>query len=1107
MNMIFNFMGFHVQKYNALKTLCIWFLSVITITSLAGDKGPICYLRFDEGDGFNEDERVHVMDFSGSGNSGKLQLNGAYPKRTEGKYGLGLLFTEKEQSSSDKGACVMIPNMDKYDFSKGLTVEAWIKLPKNNTASAPDIIMSNASGSRKAGFRFEVKGETLSFLFDSGIKGTFQGASSVPAKNPLTRDVWHHAAGTYDGKTFKVYVDGVEAGNGTAGQAVSKGGSTMFLGVLTAEDSCGFDGFMDEIKIYDYARAPEGIAEDMKQMSTVESAAAVWKYDISGMDIADIAKRLKKNNFYKDTPITEAAQQYNMLLMKTSFAEKRLLDIERISFHLGITPSEELRKNFNILEESLNETWLAYGKLFREFRDSARFNGAPFTKACGKTETIAEAFETKLDKTEQALHSETMKKAGWAMPQKWGRQPRSIPPFQASGKANRILVGVWGSNPFPGDEKHPQENEFELQTNSLMTAVPAAGKENEWDFSNITKTVNDFKDKGHSSFCMLPYGGPSTSYAPEWFNSKHASDPEIILHSSDGEMPKGYEIKNSLVQVPQAEQKRQTAKLNWYHPDVRALMKLNIASLASTCKNIPLVDMPFYEHAAEIHNVMDTPKGWRKLGYGIHAADSFRMYLKKKYETIEKLNAAWQSSYRTFDEIQQPEDRWVKGGEKQKYKEITPIYADFEAFREASLIDWMKDIYDTLKANDPGRPVAARHSNLLKWVNGARIFETCDILECHTFAPSMQVNGIYMASLLKLHKDKSLAYLEDFWGAQQEKGRISEEKVQRRGLDKHVSQTFAWGRTLQLKWYAYTFGAYIWTYNGNWMDPRQDFTILRYCAPSLIIAKRKMEEADWMLTHTEMAKSRILLLQPSSSIRNGACSRDETLVAVHGALYPKNYIYELLPEEYLMNGKISLEDFDVLILPSASYLPPAVSEQLSKWVRGGGTLIAVEKAGIYTDLGIKDGSLLKDLLAMNWDTQITPPKKNEPPLIRNAGKGKVLIISSTTQLQQKETQSILFKTLDASTQRQAWAENNSFEILMRYAEDGSIYLFILNPNPDETLSDTVIVPKEIREAVDMNFSGGCPITLDKSGTNEETRFRMRLGPCESIFVYCPSAHK
>lgn len=1094
-----------ILQVGIAKTICGLFCFAMLMPAFGANRGPVCYFRFDEGDGFNEEERVRVTDFSGSGHDGKLELEGAYPERekTEGKFGKGLAFAGKEQAAEGKGGYLVIPGMDKYDFSKGLTVAAWIKLPKKDAKPGLDIIMSNASGKEGAGFRFAVNDATLSFMLVDGKKDLLRGASSDPVKNPVTRDAWHHVAATYDGKTFKIYVDGMEAGSSVTACPGAKGQSRIFLGALTAGWGCNFNGILDEVKIYDYALTPDGIAADMKPMDAGAKLESIWKYDISGMDINDIAKRLGKNKFYKDAPILESAQQYNVLLMKTAFAEKRLRDIERASFHFGKDCPADLRKNFDLLEKSLNATWLDYNKIFRAFRDGGQFDAAPFTEACKATGTLVADFDAALARAEQDLHGEAAKKSAWKMPPNWGRQPRNIPPFQPSGKMNRLVVGTWGENPFPADDLNAKENEFEMMGNSRMGVLPSADKEGEFDYSHMFNLVSsNFTANGYATYCMLPYGSESFSYAPAWFIKKHAADPEIILHSSDGAMPTGYEIKNGLVQLAKPSRE---AKLNWYHPEVRALMQRNVAALASTAKNVPLRDMPFYEYAGEIHNVMNTPKGWRRIGYGSYAADAFRKYLGEKYGSIEKLNAAWQGNYRAFNEIQPPEDRWVKGGEKQKFKDITPIQADFEAFREDSLIDWMKDVYNTLKSKDPERPVAARHSTLLRWVNGARIFETCDILECHTFAPSMQVTTVYMASLLKLHKDKALAYLEDFWGGQQEKDRKNDEIVQRRGLDKHFCQTFAWGRTLQIKWYQYTFGAYIWEYNGNWMDPRQDFTLLRYAAPSLIVAKRKMEQADWMLTHTDMAKSRILLLQPSSSIRNGSCSRDAALVSIHAVLYPKNYLYELLPEEYLMNGKIELKDFDVVILPAASYLPPSVSGRLGQWVRAGGTLVAVEKAGVYTDLGIRDGSLMEGLLAMNWDAQNAPAKENEPPVIRNTGKGKVLCISAIGQLQQKEIQAVLFKTLDAATQRQAWSENGNFEILMRRARDGGIYLFVLNPNPDATLIDTVFVPQQLKEAIDMNFTGGCPIALEqnKPGKNKESKFRLRLGPCESIFVYCP----
>ena len=89
------------------------------------------------------------------------------------------------------------------------------------------------------------------------------------------------------------------------------------------------------------------------------------------------------------------------------------------------------------------------------------------------------------------------------------------------------------------------------------------------------------------------------------------------------------------------------------------------------------------------------------------AAD-FHAWLAEQYGDLGTLNAAWGTTYDAITAIQQPPDRYATPG-----REITPLVAEFERFREDSYIDYLKLIYDSIKSGDPSKPVASRHSSLL----------------------------------------------------------------------------------------------------------------------------------------------------------------------------------------------------------------------------------------------------------------------------------------------------------------------------------------------------------------------------------------------------------
>ena len=75
----------------------------------------------------------------------------------------------------------------------------------------------------------------------------------------ITASTWHHAAATYDGDKWRIYLDGVEAVSASIG-ATPRSDSIQHAGLATAMTSTGvpagyFKGRLDEVRIWNYARS------------------------------------------------------------------------------------------------------------------------------------------------------------------------------------------------------------------------------------------------------------------------------------------------------------------------------------------------------------------------------------------------------------------------------------------------------------------------------------------------------------------------------------------------------------------------------------------------------------------------------------------------------------------------------------------------------------------------------------------------------------------------------------------------------------------------------------------------------------------------------------
>ena len=150
------------------------------------------------------------------------------------------------------------------------TAEAWIK--RTGTGQ------STGSGSGGvtmipliAKGRGETDGDTRDCNYFFGIRATdgvlaadFEDMATganhpIIGATPVSSNVWHHAAVTYDGMTWRLYLDG-QLDATLAANATPRFDSIQHFGLGTALNSTGvaagfFDGVMDEARVWNSARS------------------------------------------------------------------------------------------------------------------------------------------------------------------------------------------------------------------------------------------------------------------------------------------------------------------------------------------------------------------------------------------------------------------------------------------------------------------------------------------------------------------------------------------------------------------------------------------------------------------------------------------------------------------------------------------------------------------------------------------------------------------------------------------------------------------------------------------------------------------------------------
>ena len=143
--------------------------------------------------GFNESTGTSAADSSGSGNNGTL-VNGPTHSSTS-KYGLALQFDGVNDM-------VTVPDANSLDLTTAMSIEAWVR--PTALGSWRTVVLKERPGdlvyALYAASRFE----------DSNTwrPSAWIGAEPVGATAALTLNAWSHLATTYDGASWKFYVNG-----------------------------------------------------------------------------------------------------------------------------------------------------------------------------------------------------------------------------------------------------------------------------------------------------------------------------------------------------------------------------------------------------------------------------------------------------------------------------------------------------------------------------------------------------------------------------------------------------------------------------------------------------------------------------------------------------------------------------------------------------------------------------------------------------------------------------------------------------------------------------------------------------------------------------------
>jgi hypothetical protein len=141
----------------------------------------------------------------------------------------------------------------------------------------------------------DTAGDVIAADFEEGAGGASPGLNHpVSGVTPIANGVWYHAAATYDGTTWRLYLNGVLEAELLVGQPVRDDsiqhaalGTTIRSDGVTVQGH--FDGTLDEARIWSVARSAADIRGDINaQLTSGTNLVARWGLDDgAGTTVAD----------------------------------------------------------------------------------------------------------------------------------------------------------------------------------------------------------------------------------------------------------------------------------------------------------------------------------------------------------------------------------------------------------------------------------------------------------------------------------------------------------------------------------------------------------------------------------------------------------------------------------------------------------------------------------------------------------------------------------------------------------------------------------------------------------------------------------------------------
>lgn len=175
---------------------------------------------------------------------------------------------------------VRVPDSNSLDLSNGMTIEAWIK---SNSTDGARVIVSKWKDQSPRDHSYIFKDHNNSDKLRIELsKSDHNDLADLEGTNPIVTGNWIHAATTYDMSNVRLFYNGAQDRVGlpnTGGGLTRNSLTDLLIGNVNGGEV--FDGLIDEVRIWNYARSQQDLQDNMLYALNGDESGLVgyWNFD------------------------------------------------------------------------------------------------------------------------------------------------------------------------------------------------------------------------------------------------------------------------------------------------------------------------------------------------------------------------------------------------------------------------------------------------------------------------------------------------------------------------------------------------------------------------------------------------------------------------------------------------------------------------------------------------------------------------------------------------------------------------------------------------------------------------------------------------------------